>query len=294
MKRLFTLVLFCAICASATAVSYQAKNDFLYYRNYYNPSTRSNSEGIYLHGYGMYTLNMPLLSGKEPLDIECNIMAARKNYSIFGSIQHSEYSYFCGVCLTAGGSYTWSFNDGDHKLSAGGRLLVGLNSVDFTILNYDIPHRDPASKMEDYRARILPTPDIDLGVEYCYKHFHLGFSVKNAIGYKAKYQDICYVSWPRSFMLTLHGDPSFAEDRVKLEPLLAIGLNQNIYFMAGMDFTLWKNYRVGYSFRGPDLFHNVHASVNIVNRVELNIGYSITPSHRYSMVHAGITVRLAD
>lgn len=292
MKKIFAILLFGVVCANAFAISYQSKNDFLYYQNYYNPAMRFHQDGIYIHGFAGYTFNMPALAGKEPLDINCSVMAAQKNYSLFASVEHSEYSYFCGVCLTGGGNYIWDIKGSGHKLSFGGRFSLGLNSVDFTVLNYPL-ELDEETRQNFYRAKIIPTPDIDLGIEYSYKYFHAGVSVKNCIGYEGKYKDICYVCWPRSYMLTLRGDPQFFDGKFKVEPFATVGLNQNIYLVAGIDFTIWKNYRIGYSFRGPDLFHNIYTSINIMDRVELNVGYSLTPSHKYSMLQAGITVKLS-
>lgn len=286
MKKIVSIIAFACICWGASAISYHPKNDFLFYHNYYNPAARYYQDGIYLQGFASHMFNMPPLAGKEPLDMDFDVMASRKNYTAFASLSHSEYSYFCGLCLSAGGNYIHDFNGSGHKLSIGGRFLLGLNSVDFTRLPYQKP-------IEDNRSRILPTPDIDLGIEYSYGYFHIGASVKNVFAYEAKYKDVTYVSWPRSYMLILRGDPEFAGGNVKLDPIVALGFNQNIYFLAGMDLTLWKNYRIGYTFRGPDLGHSFNASVMIMDRVGINAGYTISTAHDYSTVHVGLTVRLA-
>lgn len=286
MKKIIAIVTLVFMCMSAWGVSYQAKNDFLFNYNYYNPAGRFHNDGIFLNGYTSYMFNMPALAGKEPLDVDFDVMAARKNWTAFGSIMYSEYSYFCGLCLTAGGNYIHDFNGSGHTLSIGGRFLLGLNSVDFTCLPYEMP-------VEDFRSRILPTPDLDLGIEYSYKYFHMGVSVKNVAAYEAKYKDVVYVSWPRSYMLIMRGDPVFFDGRLKVEPVAVLGLNQNIYLLAGLDLTLWKNYRFGYAFRGPDLSHSFHASVMIADRVGLNAGYTISTAHDYSTMHVGLTIKLA-
>lgn len=285
MKKIISIAILCAVCISASALSYQARNDYNYYRNYYNPAARFVDNGIYVHGYGMYTLGMPRLSGKEPMDLQADLMVARDNWSAFASISHDEYSYFCGVCLSAGYNHIFRFGD-KHTLRIGGRGVLGLNSVDFSHLPYDMP-------VEDDRSRLLPSPDLDLGIEYSYKFFHIGAAVKNVLAFESKYKGVTYASWPRSYSLQMRFDANIAKDKVLLEPFMVLGLNQNILMIFGADLTLWKNYRIGYSFRAPDLHSNFYASVNIASRVALNAGYSFNPAHSYSSIHAGITVRLA-
>lgn len=285
MKKLISIIAFALVCMGASAVSYQPKNDFLFYHNYYNPAARFFQDGIYVEGYSAYMFNMPVLSGKEPLDLDCSMLIARPKYTAFASLMHSEYSYFCGLCLTGGGNWITDFGGSNHKLSIGGRFLLGLNSVDFTSLPYEMP-------VEDYKSRILPTPDIDLGIEYSYRKFHVGASVKNAIGFRGRYKDVVYVSWPRSYMFILRGDPEFANGNVKLEPLAVLGFNQNIYMVGGLDITLWKNYRVGYCFRAPDLSHSINASIMIMDRVGINGGYTLSTAHKYTSFHLGVTIKL--
>lgn len=284
MKRIVSIILLCAACFSAQALSFQARNDYNYYRNYYNPATRFQNEGIFIQAYANYTHDMPVLAGKEPLDLQFDLMVARKNWSAFASVSHDEYSYFCGVCLTAGYNHIFNFGE-DHSLRIGGRALLGLNSVDFSHLPYEFP-------VSDNRSRIVPTPDIDLGIEYRYKFFHLGASVKNVIGTKGKFKGVTYVSFPRAYLLHMRFDANIVRDKLMLNPFAVLGHNQNIMAIFGNDIVLWKNYRVGYSFRVPDLHHNVYASVDIKNRVSVNVGYSTTPAHKYSSVHIGVSVRL--
>lgn len=285
MRKFAIALLFCAVCFTASAVSFQTKNDYLFSRNYYNPATRFLNDGIYAQGLGMYTLNMPMLSGKEPFDLDLNLMVARDNYSVFASVTTEEYSYFSSQCLSAGYNHIFRFGD-NHSLRVGGRAVLGLNSVDFYHLPYELPEYT-------LKSRILLTPDMDLGIEYSYRFFHIGAAVKNVFAYEAKFKGVTYVSWPRSYMMHMRFDSCLANDNVHLEPYVVLGLNQNIYFVAGMDMTFWKNYRVSYSFRGPDLHHNINASVNICDRVILNAGYSVSTAHEYSSVYGGITVRLA-
>lgn len=285
MKRFAVSLFFCAVCLNAFAVSFQVKNDYLFSRNYYNPATRFLNDGIYLQGQGMYTLNMPALSGKEPLDLDFNLMVARENYSVFAAVTTAEYSYFTSQCLSAGYNHIFRFGS-DHTLRIGARAVLGVNSMDFSHLPYAIPELS-------MKARILLSPDMDLGIEYGYKFFHIGASVKNVLAYEAKFKGVTYVSWPRSYMLHLRFDSYLAGDNVHLEPYVVLGINQNIMFIAGMDMTFWKNYRISYSFRGPDLHHNINASVNICDRVILNAGYSVSTAHEYSSAYGGITVKLA-
>lgn len=285
-KFVITISLCIAACFAAKAQSYQLKGDYMYERNYYNPATRFYEEGMYIGSNASYTLNTPILSGKEPLDLSFDFLVARPNYSVFAAVSHDEHSYFCGTCISGGYNHIFRFNE-NHTLRIGGRAVLGINSIDFSHLPYEMP-------VEDKHSRIIPTPDIDLGLEYSYRFFHLGLAVKNVIGYEGKYQGVQYVSWPRSYMMHIRFDANLWQNKIMLNPFAVLGLYQNILFIAGTDLVFFKNYRISYSFRGPDLHHRMSASINICNRVILDGGYSLSTAHRYSMAHLGVKIRIGQ
>lgn len=287
MKKLLSICFAALVCVGASAVNFQMRNDYQFYHNYYNPATTFFKDGIYLHGYANYMMNMPVLAGREPLDLSYELTVSRQKYAVFASVSHDIHSYFSNVCLNLGYSRTFDFGGSDHRLSIGGKAVLGINSIDFTHLPYLVP--------TDYgRAVILLTPDVDLGVEYAYRIFHLGLSVKNLVEFKGRYDGDVYVSFPRAILGEIGLDAPLAQDKVRLHPYFVAGFNRNIFFVAGLDLTLFKNYRLSAAFRGPDLTHNVNASVMICNRVALNLGYSFSTAHAYSSIYGGITVRLAN
>lgn len=284
MKRIYCILAFCAVCMSASAVNYHIKYDYLFNRGYYNPAVSFFGEGIFVNGAASYDLNYGALSGKEPLDINADLLVNRKNYSAFASISHTEYSYFCSMHLNAG--YSHSFEFGDHSIKVGGRLNLGLNSIDFSHLTYESP-------VEDGKSRLIPTPDFDLGFEYSFKGLHIGVSMKNVLELDTKFKGVTYVTWPRGYMIDIMYDARMAQDNVRIQPFFMFGFNQSMMFHSGVDLTLWKNYRLSYSFHGLDFFNNISASIMICDRVCLNGGYSFSYAHNYSYAHCGITVRLA-
>ncbi len=273
------------MCMGASAISFQLRDDFCLNTNYYNCATRFVNEGIYIGAYSGYTMNMPRLSGKEPLDLNVDLSVARPKYTVFASVSHDERSYFDNICLSGGYNRIFRFNE-HHTLKVGARAIMGVNSVDFFHLPYESP-------VDDDKSRIILTPDVDLGIEYVYRFFHLGLSVKNVIQTPGKFNGVTYVSFPRSYYGNILFDVKFLGGNIMLQPYLAMGFTQNVLLVAGTDIKFWQRYRIGYTFRAPDLHHNVFASVDICDRVILNAGYSVSGGHPYSTVFAGITVKLA-
>lgn len=282
MKRVYAIAVLMAVCSLAFGHSFQKRNNLLVERNYYNPAARYLQEGNYLKFYSLYEMDLPARSGKQPLDLNIDYMWAAKDYSVFASVSHDAYSYFSDHCISAGYNRFFNPNGGDHTFRVGGRLVLGFNNIDLSKLPYGETGR-----------HLLMSPDFDLGLEYSYKFFHLGMSVKNVLALPVKYQGVDYICWPRAYFMQMYFDCNLLKDKILLNPFLILGLNQNVYMVAGADLTLFKNYRIGYSFRAPDLHQNFNLGVDILSWVTISAGYSYSAAHKYNSAHIALTFRLS-
>lgn len=282
MRRLISIILSALVCTMAFAHTFQPRNNILVERNYYNPASRHYDDGIFLKGYALYEFNLSEYTGKKPLDLDVDFMMARKNYSVFASLAHDGYSYFNAHTFSAG--YNHIFNNiagTEHCLRVGGRAVLEFSNVDLSKLAYGVEGK-----------HLLVSPDFDLGVEYQYRFFHLGLSVKNVLALGRKIDGVEYINWPRAYLIHTFFDIEMADGKVLMNPFFVLGMNQTIMLAAGMDLTLFKFCRLGYNFRAPDLHHNINARFTIAKRVILGAGYSVSSSHRNSSVHMTVTVKL--
>lgn len=268
------------VCANAQ--SFQQKNDFLLEITHYNPGTRNLDGGAYLKAYAQYALELPPLTGKGPLEANLAFLVAKENYSVFGGLSHESHSYFNNHCFSVGYNYFFrGLGDGNHTISLGGRAVLGFNNVDLSKMAYG------------YTGKyMLCTPDLDLGVEYHYRFIRLGASVKNVFSMSTKYEGVEFVKWPRGYFLYLISDFDIVKDKFKLMPFIQLGFNQGVAFSIGTDVNLYKKYRLNYSFRGPDLHHNLNVGFDIASRVFLNAGYSFSSLHKYSYANLSLIVKI--
>lgn len=284
MKRTALILSFILLCVNSFAQIFQLKTDFLQEITHYNPAVKTVSDGAYLKLYSQYALKMPALSGKNPLDIDVAFMLAKGNNAAFGSLVHDGYSYFNTHSVSLGYNHVWKgLGNGHHSVSLGGRFILGLNNIDFSKLAYG-----------DSGKKMLYTPDLDFGFEYTYKFFHLGASIKNLVSTSKKYDGIEYVRWPRAYFLHMVFDADIVKDKFTMVPYLLFGYYQGIYSVFGLDFRLFKNFRINYSFRVPDLHSNVNVGVNIASWVDIHAGYSLSSQHKYSYVNLSFIIKLKN
>lgn len=284
MKKIALIFFIILGCVNSFAQTFQLKTDFIQEITHYNPAARIVNDGAYLKMYSQYAIKLPELTGKKPLDLDLAFMVAKDNYSVFGSLDHDGYSYFNNHSVSIGYNHIWKgLGNGHHTVSLGGRAILGLEHIDFSKL----PYGDNGKKM-------LYTPDLDFGFEYTYKFFHLGASIKNLVSTSKRHDGIEYVKWPRAYFLHMVFDTDIVKDKFTMVPYLLFGYYQGIYSVFGLDFRLFKNFRINYSFRVPDLHSNVNVGVNIASWVDIHAGYSVSSMHKYSYANLSLIVKLKN
>lgn len=284
MKKFCLCIAFMACISNAAfALSFQQRHDILGERNYFNPASTAYENGHYLKAYTNYEFNVPANAGKNPLDLSLDYFLARDRYSAFATLNTDSYSYFSSHTISGGFSYNFrNIGGSEHGLRIGGRLLISFNNVNFGALPYG-----------QSGTRLLTDPDIDLGLQYDYKFFHWGFSVKNIFSLGGRYEGIQYVTYPRAFFSNMYFDVNLLQGNIVLMPFGMLAVNQNIMIAVGMDARIYDFFRIEYAFRAPDLSHNITMSFTIAKRVSLCAGCSVTPAHKYASLHGSVRIRLA-
>lgn len=283
MKKLILILSALALeTLAAFGQNIPVRDNVFWELNYYNPSIIRRDPGKYVDFYGRYEFNDAQNFGANPLDVAAETNVIRPDHAWQASLQHDGLSYYDGVSLT--GAYTHSFSWGDdkeHSFNLGGRLAIEYGRVDFSKLDYG---------MSGHKTVVVP--DLDLGFEYRYKYFHIGFGIKNIISLGLKDKGVIYFRYPRSYIGNISFDCNIG-NTVMLRPFFIAGVNQNIFLNVGMAMDIMKHYRLSYSFHGPDLSHNLGLSVDFW-RFTLSLGYVISPLHKSAATIVRLGVRIGD
>lgn len=284
MKKIAFCALICLICLSSKAQNIAPRDNVLWDMNYYNPAMITRSTGIYADIYGRYDANPVKRDYVNPVDIAAETFYVRDNYCWQATLSHDGLSYFDATALSVAYSHRFDFGDNNNQsFRIGGRVILGYGRVDYSKLPYG---------MNGYN--IMVRPDIDLGFDYRYKFFHIGMSIMNVMSLPIKDEDgIVYFRYPRAGLGHMIFDVNVCENFM-LNPYFMAGLAQNFFIDMGLSMTIFKNYHLAYSFHGTDLAHNIGLAIDIADKVRIEGGYRIYPSHHNSALTLKLCVKLAD
>lgn len=283
MKKIASIVTFLSVTAAVSAQNIAPRDNFLWDLDYYNPAVVMKSNGVYTDFYARYDINKIKNVYVNPLDISAETYVVRDDHHWQASLAHDGLSYMDAASFSVAYSHLFTFGkSSQHHISAGGRVTLGYGRIDFSKLAYG---------QEGYK--IMVRPDIDLGIDYRYKFFHTGFCVKNVLSLPLKDDGITYFRYPRAYIWHMLFDVNIC-DVVLLNPFMALGMNQNIFFEAGFGMRFLKVCRFNYSFHGPEMSHNFGLGFDIVKRLHIGAGYCFSPTHNTSGVTVRLSVKIAD
>lgn len=284
MKKSVLSTILCLFCLASYGQNIAQRDNVLWDMNYYNPAMITRPTGIYVDAYLRIDANPVKLDYVNPLDIAAETFVVRDNYTWQATMSHDGLSYFDATALSVAYSHRFDFGaEKEHGIRAGGRIIVGHGRIDYSKLPYG---------MQGYS--IMVRPDLDFGFDYRYRFFHIGMSIKNVLSLPIKDEDgMVYFRYPRAGLGHIMFDIN-AGRNIIINPYLMMGVTQNIFLDAGFGMTLFKNYHLAYSFHGPDMAHHFGIAAEIVNRLRIECGYRLCPSHDNAALTVKLCVRLAD
>lgn len=286
MKRHCLIIAFLLAALLPLAGQHNPVRDNVYGEiNYYNPSIVRSGNGIFASCYSRYEINRSPVYDEYPLDIAAEVEYIKGNNACFATIWHDGLSYYDASTLALGGMHKFSFQGKNdmHHLSIGGRVSLGLGRVDLEKLPYGYTGN-----------KIMLHPDMDLGIEYTVRYFHLGISAKNLISMPIRYEGIAFFRYPRAYMFHVAFDVRpCRNDNWVMVPLLLMGMNQNFTMRIALANTIMKDYTLNYTFAIPDMSHNINVGFNIRSTVNIGLGYTHSNINKFSAVTVRLGVKLA-
>lgn len=283
IKRTISLAAATMICnLTALGYDFQHRSSIMIERSYYNPAASPLENGDHIRLFGVYNMGLPSYVGKQVFDTSVEYYHTAQKYACAATLSQAAYSYYSSHSISA--SYSHSFalgTKGNQTLRIGGRMTLGFNNVDFSKLSYG-----------QSGTKLILSPDMDLGLEYTWKNLTVGASVRNAVSKGIKYEGIEYINLPRAYYFYGLYNVVIDSDKLTITPHIMLGSDQKTYIAAGVDFRILRNYRIGYIMRAVDMSHSFEAGARIGSRVDLNAGYTLLPSHKYSYAFMSVTIKL--
>jgi hypothetical protein len=287
MKNLILVLLFLAFgIPRGTAQNTLRPN--MYYQNmhYYNAAAgiEDTSSRMSFSAYAKYKYVPANYDEYEdddiwikPINLYFNhIYNINKKNSVNMSYIYDGYSFYNRNIIYLGYSRTFRWKK-SNRLSLGGRAVVNFNSIDWERLG-----QITSPPSSGFRVNA----DLDAGIQYQYRGWTVGASVKNLFASSVKVNDQDLIKDQREIYGNFSYNFRMFKEKVELAPFLLFYSERNFNLDAGLNLGLYQKVNVSYAIRVFELRNIFTIRGNFLKRFQVGASFD------YSIIYSDYNMDL--
>ena len=274
MKNLILVLLFLAFEIAQVAAQNTLRPN-MYYQNmhYYNAAAgiEDTSSRMSFSAYARYKYAPANYDSYDddnvwikPVNLYFNhIYNINKKHSVNISYIYDGYSFYNRNIIYLGYSRTFRWNK-SNRLSIGGRAVVNFNSIDWGKLGQIT---GPSS------SRFRVNADLDAGIQYQYRGWTLGASVKNLFASSVKVEGLDLIKDQREIYGNFSYNFNLFKQKVELAPFLLFYKERNYNLDAGLNLGLYQKVNISYAVRVLELRNIFTIRGNFLKRFQVGASF---------------------